>query len=144
MMKFVLVLSAVCLSVSPSTLLAQGKAALAREAADFVLKKFTNEAGGETLETLTRKIESVAVKYGDEGLDAVKKVGPRSLRLIEESGEHGLNSVRLMAKYGNDAVWVVGNKGRLAIFIKYGDDAADAMIKHGEITEPLLLSLIHI
>lgn len=120
---------------------AQGKAKLAKEAAEYVLGKFGKEAGQESVETLTRKIETLAVKHGDDALIAVKKVGPRSFRLVEEAGEHGVQSVKLMAKYGDDAVWVVAKQNRLAIFVKYGDDAAEAMMKHGEIAEPLLTSL---
>lgn len=117
---------------------AQGKAAIAREMAEYVMKKFGKEVADEGVETLTRKIETVIVKYGDDGVAAVKNVGPRSFRLIEEAGENGLESVKLMAKYGDEAVWVVGKKGRLTIFVKYGDNAAEAMIKHGEIAEPLI------
>ena len=117
---------------------AQGKAALAREMAEYVMKKFGKEVADEGVETLTRKIETVIVKYGDDGVAAVKKVGPRSFRLIEEAGENGVESVKLMAKYGDEAIWVVGKKGRLAIFVKYGDYAAEARIKHGEIAEPLI------
>jgi len=138
MIKFVLIVSAMFVSASPSMLFAQGKVTLVREAAEFVMSKFTKEAGGETLETLTRQIQTVATKYGDEGLEAARKVGPRSFKLIEESGENGPEAVRLMAKYGGDAVCVVGKKSRLAISTKYGDDAANAMIKHGEIAEPLI------
>lgn len=117
---------------------AQGKAAVAREMAEYVMKKFGKEVADEGVETLTRKIEAVIVKYGDDGVAAVKNVGPRSFRLIEEAGENGVESVKLMAKYGDKAIWVVGKKNRLAIFVKHGDDAAEAMIKHGEIAEPLI------
>ena len=136
--RLICVLFALGVCMSTSHVHAQGKAALAREMAEYVIKKFGKEGVDEGVETLTRKIETVIVKYGDDGMAAVKKVGPRSFRLIEEAGENGVESVKLMAKYGDDAVWVVGKKGRLAIFVKYGDDAANAIIKHGEITEPLI------
>lgn len=124
----------------PNHCLAQGRAALAREAAEYVLSKFSKEAAEIGLETLTRKIERLALKHGDDVFVAVRKVGPRTLRLVEEAGEHGLASVKLMARYGDDAVWVVRNKNRLAIFARYGDNAAESMIKHGEIAEPLIQS----
>lgn len=123
---------------APSAVHAQGKAAIAREMAEYVMKKFGKEVADEGVETLTKRIQTVTVKYGDDGVAAVKNVGPRSFRLIEEAGENGIESVKLMAKYGDDAVWVVGKKNRLAIFVKYGDDAAEAMIRHGEIAEPLI------
>ena len=93
------------------------------------------------VETLTQKVSTLAAKHGDDAFDAVKKVGPRSFRLIEEAGEHGAQSVKLMARHGDDAVWVIAKPNRLTIFAKYGDDAAEAMMKHGEIAEPLLTAL---
>lgn len=126
--------------LSPGDSLAQGKSALAREAAESVIGRFGKEAAKESLEGMTRKIESLALKHGDEAVVAVKKVGPRTFRLIEESGEYGAESVKLMARYGDDAVWIVARKNRLAIFVKYGDTAGEAMMKHGEIAEPLLES----
>ena len=136
-----LLFAVVILALHSNLSFAQGKAKLAKETAEYVLGKFGKEAGQESVETLTRKIETLAVKHGDDALIAVKKVGPRSFHLVEEAGEHGVQSVKLMAKYGDDAVWVVAKQNRLAIFVKYGDDAAEAMMKHGEIAEPLLTTL---
>jgi hypothetical protein len=124
----------------PSITLAQGKAILAREAAEYLMRKFGKEATKVGVETLTRKIEALAIKHGDEVFIAVRKVGPRTLRLVEDAGEHGTESVKLLARYGDDAVWVVTKKNRMAIFVKCGDDAAEGMMKHGEIAEPLLTS----
>ncbi len=124
----------------PSISLAQGKATLAREAAEYLMRKFGKEASKVGVETLTRKIETLAIKHGDDVFIAVRKVGPRTLRIVEDAREHGTKSVKLMARYGDDAVWVVAKKNRMAIFVKYGDHAAEGMMKHGEIAEPLLTS----
>lgn len=113
----------------------------AKEAAEFVLRKFGKEAEEQGLQTLTRKIESLGLKYGDDAVTAVKKVGPRAFRYIDEAGESGLESVKLLARYGDDAVWVVSKPTRMAIFARYGDDAAEAMLKQGQIAEPLIESL---
>jgi hypothetical protein len=137
----VVFLAALVAFALPNICHAQGKAALAREAAEYVMRKFGKEAAEVGVETLTRKIETLAIKYGDDVFLAVRKVGPRTLRIVEEAGEHGLASVKLMARFGDEAVWVVANKNRLAIFVKYGDNAAESMMKHGEIAEPLLVSL---
>jgi len=128
------------LSLVASKAHAQGKTALAREAAEFVMGRFGKEAAKDGLAGLTRRIEALAIKHGDEAAMAVKKVGPRAFRLVEEAGEHGTESVQLMARYGDDAVWIVARKNRMAIFVKYGDPAAEAMMKHGEVAEPLLES----
>ena len=113
----------------------------AKEAAEFVLRKFGKEAEEQGLQSLTRKIETLGLKYGDDAVTAVKKVGPRTFRYVDEAGENGLQSIKLLARYGDDAVWVVGKKNRLALFTKYGDDAAEAMMKQGQIAEPLIESM---
>jgi hypothetical protein len=126
--------------LAPHQCPAQGKAVFVREATEYVLRKFGKEVAHEGVETLTRKIETLALKHGDEAVFAVRKVGPQTFHLVEQAGEHGLQSVKLMAKYGDEAVWVVGKPNRLAIFAKFGDDAAKAMMRHHEIAEPLLQS----
>jgi hypothetical protein len=118
----------------------QSKALLFREAAEFVMKKFGKEATDIGLNTIIKKMEILTTKYGDDAVVAVRKVGPRAFHLVEEAGEHGLESVKLMAKFGDDSVWIISKKNRLSIFIKYGDDAAESMIKHKEIAETLLNS----
>ncbi len=118
---------------------AQGKAALARELVEFVTRRFSKEVAEEGSEVLTRKVESLLVKYGDEVAEAVRKVGPRSIKLLDDAAAEGAQqSARLLAKHGDDAIWVVGNQSRRSIASKFGDDAAEAMIKHGEIAEPVL------
>lgn len=134
------VLAALVLPANFGTAHAQGKAAIAREAAEYVMRKFSKESAEIGMDALTRKIESLAIKHGDDAFAAVRKVGPKALRITEEAGEHGLESVKLMARYGEDAVWIVAKKNRLAIFAKYGDGAAESMMKHGEIAEPLIAS----
>jgi hypothetical protein len=114
---------------------------VAKEAAEYVLRKFGREAEEQGLQTLTRNIEKLGLKYGDDAVTAVKRVGPRAFRLIDEAGDNGLNAIRLLARYGDDAAWVVAKPNRLALFGKYGDDAAEAMIKQGRIAEPLIESI---
>jgi hypothetical protein len=114
------------------------KTKLAKETAEYVVRKFGKEAAKEGIETLSRRVESLAIRHGDEIFLVVKKVGPRSLRLLEEAGEHSGVVVKLLARYGDEAIWVVVKRQRLALFVRYGDDAAAAMMKQGEVAEPLL------
>ena len=112
---------------------------MARELVEFVTRRFSKEVAEEGSEVLTRKVESLLVKYGDEVAEAVRKVGPRSIQLLDDAAAEGAQqSARLLAKHGDDAIWVVGNQSRRSIASKLGDDAAEAMIKHGEIAEPVL------
>ena len=112
---------------------------MARELVEFVSRRFGKEVAEEGSEVLTRKVESLLVKYGDDVGEAVRKVGPRSIQLLDDAAAEGVQqSARLLAKHGDEAIWVVGNQSRRAIAAKLGDDAAEAMIKHGEIAEPVL------
>lgn len=132
------ILALALMTLDVRTCPAQGKGKLARETAEYVLAKFGRGTTRESVEGITKKIESLALKHGDETFMAVKKVGPGAIRMIEEAGEHGAKSVKLLGKYGDEAVWVVGKPGRLKLASHLGDDAAESMMKHGEIVEPLL------
>jgi len=112
--------------------------------ADYVIRKFgkdvTKELGEEGAELLATKMETLAAKYGEkETVSAVEKVGPRAFRLVEEVGEDSApKAIKLMDRVGEDSIWIIARKKSMAIFLKYGDDAADAMIKHKEIAEELI------
>jgi hypothetical protein len=110
----------------------------------YVMKQFDKEVVKELGEggaaVLARKTEELATKYGEkEALDAVQKVGPRVFRLVDGAGsEGGQEALRLLARNGEQGVWIVTRRESLDLARRYGDDAADAMIKHKEIAEPLI------
>ena len=120
------------------------ESAAIREGAEYVMRKFgkevTQELGQQAEQVLARKMETLATKYGErEAMAAVERVGPRAFRLVEEAGEDAApQAVKLMGRVGDDAVWVIGRKRSLSLFTRYGDDAADAMLKHREIAEGLI------
>lgn len=124
-------------ALGTSTASAQ-KGAAAREAAEFVLKKFGKEAAGETVETMTHKVAQVSTRYGDDGITAIRKVGPRAFDVIADAGDHSAGVVKLMAKHGDEAVWVVAKTKGMAIFVKYGDEGAEAVMKHKGIATPFI------
>ena len=110
-----------------------------RETTEFLAKKFGKEVAEEGAENIAKRLTVLSSKYGDDVVCvAVKKVGPRGIRLIEEAGSHGEVVAKLLSKRGTEAVWVVSKPRGLAIFVKYGDDAAEAMIKHGEAAMPVI------
>lgn len=123
--------------VFPGVAAAQESAAV-REAAEFVMKRFTKEVAGETVETVAGRLTRLCAQHGDEAIAAVKKAGPRAFRLVEQAGANGADAVRLLARYGDEAAWVVSEPRRLAQFVRHGDDAAEAMMKHKDIVLPLL------
>jgi hypothetical protein len=127
----------ILLTLIPAT--SQGQATkVAREAAEYLMRKFGKDVAEESVVTLTRKIETLVAKHGNEALLAVRKVGPRAFHIVEDAGERGLQAIQLMAKYGEAGVWVASNPKRLGMFVKWGHHAAESLIKHGEIAEPLL------
>lgn len=108
------------------------------ETMEILVKRYGDDVLREGTETVTEQVTKVAAKYGDEGLDAVRRVGPRGIKVIQEAGENGLGAVKLINRYGDDAVWVISKPNGMAIFVKYGDDGARALIKHKGIAEEVI------
>ncbi len=117
---------------------AQGKAAAIREAAKFLMKKTGQKTSSKSVEQLSRQGAKLVSRFGDDGLKAFRKVGPKSLALADNAGAHADDAIRLLARKGDDAIFVVANPKRLALAARHGDEAADAMIKHGQIVEPVI------
>ena len=109
-----------------------------QEAVEYVSKKFAAEVGQESAETLSAKLTNLAARHGDEAVAAFRKVGPRTFRLVEEAGEHAGTAVKLMAKHGDEALWVLRDSQRMALLAKYGDEAAEAMIRHKGVATSLI------
>lgn len=104
---------------------------VAAEAAEAVLKKFGAKAVGEGAEALTRRIEKLALKYGDDAVAAVRHAGPRAFRAADEAGPHAGAALRAIARHGDDGVaFVAAHPKALAVVAKHGDDAAAALVKH--------------
>jgi hypothetical protein len=130
----------ICLSSAAigSRAFGSGKAQAVKETVEYVLRAFGKEAAQEGSEKLAAKTESLALKHGDEVLTAVRKTGPRGLKLIDEAGANGHEAARLLGKFGDEARPIVSDPARLALASKYGDEAAQAIIKHPEIAEPVV------
>lgn len=125
-----MLLTAMLASILCASAMAGVKSKAAREAAEYVLKRFGKEIRDESVETLSERIGKYGTRYGDDAIDAIRKAGPRGFKMIDDAGENAPEVVKLLNRYGNDAVWVASKPGNLAIFVKYGDEAAEAMIKH--------------
>lgn len=136
-MKPYLFLISLLFAFGAANALAQ-RGAAARELAEYLIKNFADDAAGETVETLTQKVVRISTQYGDEGTTAIRKVGPRAYDVIADAGEHADGVVKLMARHGDDAVWVVSQPKKMAIFVKYGDEGAEAVMKHKGIATPFL------
>jgi hypothetical protein len=107
-----------------------------RETAELITRKFGKEVAEESAEALGKQVAEAGAKYGEEGLVALAKVGPRTFtKLTIEAGEHSSSVVRLVAKHGDEAVWVISKPNGMAIFIKYGEQGATAVMKHPGVAE---------
>lgn len=120
---------------------AQNKSKAVQELVGFFKLRFPKEVAKIGTSSLTQKIENLVIKYGDDIFIASRKVGIQIFQIIDDAGDYGAEAVKLTARYGDDAILIVRKKERILLFIKYGENAAEAMIKHGEVAEPLLNTL---
>jgi hypothetical protein len=110
-----------------------------RETVEYITKKFSKEAAEEGTELLTKKLEQAAAKYGDDAIEAARKVGPAALKSIDEAGQYGAAAARAMSRHGDQAVAAVLRRPQaLEMAARYGDDAVDVMVKHKGIAEGLI------
>jgi hypothetical protein len=110
-----------------------------QEAFEYVSKKFGREVAEEGVEQLSSKMMRLASQHGDELVAAAfKKIGPRAGKLAGEAGEHGGLALKLLSQHGDSAVSLVAKPSALSAVARYGDDAAEAFIKHGSVGEKLV------
>ncbi|MBX9584043.1 MAG: hypothetical protein K2X87_27395, partial [Gemmataceae bacterium] len=74
---------------------AQGRVKAAREAAEWLVGRFGAKAGRSVPE-LAGRIESLAARYGDDAIAAVRKGGPSACGLVEPAGPDGAKAVRVL------------------------------------------------
>lgn len=107
-----------------------------RETTELITRNFGKEVAKESTEALGKQVAEAGAKYGDEGLVALAKVGPRTFtKLTSEAGKYSSGVVKLVAKHGDEAVWVISKPNGMAIFIKYGEQGATAIMKHPGVAE---------
>lgn len=130
----------VVLLAPSSKLFAQSKAAIAKEVAEQLIRRFSKEVADEGVEKLTSRLQAVVLSAGDDALKVIEKSGPRALRVLENSGADAAVSLRLLSKYGDEAIGVLESPARLGIVRQFGQEAGEALIKHGAVAENLIAS----
>ncbi len=89
-----------------------------QETAEAVFRKFGSKAA-KNAPALASKIESLAVRYGDDAVLAVRKVGPKAFAMA--SGPHAAQAVRVLARHGEQgAVRVLSRPTAMNHFLRYG------------------------
>jgi hypothetical protein len=110
----VLIAALACSSAAQADL----KTKAARGAAQVVARLLGKEVAKEGAANMAARIEALAGRHGEEVLVAVDKVGPAAIPMLEQAGEHTPQVVNLLTKYG--------------------DEAAQVMLKHPGIAMPLM------
>ena len=129
MMRRVIIL-AVLASVWALPAMATPSAEAVKETAELVLKKLGAQAGHETVETISVRLERLAAKHGDDAVLAARKVGMPGVELIEKAGTDGPVISKLLAKYGDDGYFLAKRPRSVMLFKRYGDDVAEVLLKH--------------
>lgn len=125
--------------MAPGPVVADVKSKLAQEAAGFLFKKGSKEVIEHGVAAFARKVESVALKHGDDVFHAVKAIGPKALPMIEKAGVDGAKAAKVMAKYGEKGlVHVVERPSAMKLVASHGDDVAAALVKHPGVAEPFI------
>jgi len=108
------------------------------EAAEYLLERFGVKAG-RSVPALAKRIESLAARYGDEAIMAVRKGGPEAVGLVEAAGADGARALRVLAVHGEEgAARVLARPAAMKQFLRYGDEAAMVLVKHPGVAEPLV------
>jgi hypothetical protein len=125
----------------PSTASAGPTAKAAQEVAEFLFKKGSKEVAEHGVQAFARKVETAALKHGDDVIRAVKTVGPKALPMIET---HGARAAKILGTHGeHGAVWIVSRPRAMNLVAKHGDDAVSALVKHPGVAEELAEKVGH-
>jgi len=134
----VLIVMSIC-AISQATAGVRSQAL--REITEALVRRPPAGMTREMAEALGDDLVRIASRHGDELVaTACEKASPRLVvRLLREAGKEGEQAaLKLLARHGDNAVWVVQRPKALAIFMKFGDEAGEALVKHGSIAEPLI------
>ncbi|HEV3439904.1 MAG TPA: hypothetical protein VG122_21230 [Gemmata sp.] len=124
--------------LSASTAQAQMRAKLAREAAEMMFERFGAKAG-RSIPELTARIESMAARYGDGAIGAIRKGGPSAVGLVEAAGADGAKAIRVLAAHGEQgATRVLSRPTAMTQYLQYGDEAATVLVRHPGVAEQLV------
>lgn len=108
-----------------------------KEAVEYTAKKFGIELGQEGGKQFAKKASQFIATHGDQGMRALKNVGPD---VMELTARHGKDVVRMCAATADDAALYLARNidNALPIWREFGKKGTDLMIKHPGLAKPLL------
>lgn len=102
-----------------------------KESAEYIARKFGYRFGEKTITVIEKTLARQVSKYGDDVVIFAKASGYRGMQLLDDVGDDAAaNILRIHKTYGAKGLWIIENSQKRALFLKYGDDAATALIKH--------------
>jgi len=111
---------------------------LIRDTAEIIVNKFGLGVTGNSLEQVINKTAVAVGKHGEESLPFLRQSGHIGFSVLESAGKQSQMIIRLFDSKGNDAIWLVRQDLKLELFLRYGDSAAEVMIKHPGLADDLI------
>jgi hypothetical protein len=131
-----IVIAIAVLMMSASGAKADVRSKIVREVVEATAVKLGLKLGKEAVEAAAKTLDSHVAKHGDDALRAFRQVGTKSFDVAEKHGRQGL---AMVARHGDDAiVHVLSRPKALSLATKFGDDAAEVLVKHPGIAENVL------
>ncbi len=110
-----------------------------QEALEFTTRKFGKEVAEEGVERLGSRMANLAAKHGDELVStAFRKAGPQTAKLATAAGSNGDVVLRTLARHGSDGAAALSRPSAMRFVTQFGDDGAEALVRHGKIGEEVL------
>jgi len=101
--------------------------------------KYLAKSGAKAAPSTLRATETLIASHGDDALKAANAVGWKAVgEAAEAAGKQAPDVVKFMARRGKDSIHIISKPEKLAIFLKYGDEGAEALLRHKGIAETLI------
>jgi hypothetical protein len=108
-----------------------------REAIEYAARKFGIELTEDAGRVFAEKSGQFLVRYGDDGIRALRSAGPE---ILELAARHGDDAVRMAAAHADEAVLYLVRHAddALPVWKAFGKEGTELMLKHPGLAEPML------
>ncbi len=102
--------------------------------------KTAPKSAGLTMRKINQQLVRLSTRYGDDGVKLASISGYKGLKVITNASDDvGRKLVGVFRRMGARAVPVINNKTSRALFLQYGDNAANAIIRHPGLAEQIIV-----